>query len=335
MKFLHSMIKIYRCVKSDWRSQGFYDNLACIAADADGNAIFPMRVLRGIYPNSCPINSIKLYPVLGMKYHGGYDRAVYYREPGYFDTEADFNGEPIKWNQYIEIDSAGGLGVDVVSDRAFVPCEGCPEGTLHFVKRRYWHNASAIVNGEEWDFDRCKRAIGGLERVKVTDNIALGQKIFLSDSTGLSGGNHVHDAFKWCDENGDGIHSDNGTYGTFDFAKWYENVFVLDALHVKQEALTAIELARKVIFQVIAFLNRSVGSIIKKVGLGVPIENIKQKMEKLNGLKTYLGLGVALLGVLGFGGLISEDEAGRSYDLVIELVGIVFAVYGRFVARPK
>lgn len=54
----------------------------------------------------------------------------------------------------------------------------------------------------------------------------------------------------------------------------------------------------------------------------------------LAGKKTYLGLAVALLGVLGFGNLISEAEASHAVDLVLELVGLVVAVYGRAVARP-
>ena len=55
----------------------------------------------------------------------------------------------------------------------------------------------------------------------------------------------------------------------------------------------------------------------------------------LQGRKTYLGLAVVLLGVFGFGGLVSEEELSHSVDLVLELVGIVLAVYGRFVARPR
>lgn len=317
------MIKIYRCINSNWLTQGFSDNLACIQNG---------KVIPGTFPGTCPAGSTKLYHSLGMKSHGGYDRASYYKEPGYFDTEADFLGQVVKWNQYIEIDSAGGLGIDVVSDRPFVECtEGCLKGTLHYVKRRFWHNASAIVNGEEWDYKRCQNAVAGQERVLVASNIALGQKIFLSGSTGLSGGNHVHDALKWCDQYADGIHSDNGYYGAFDYIQWHENVFILDVLKVKHEALSAIELARKIIFQIQAFLQRKVGGLLGSFG-----SDINFKMSNfLQGRKTYIGLAVALLGVLGFGSLISEEELGRSVDLVLELVGIAVGVYGRFVARPR
>ena len=58
-------------------------------------------------------------------------------------------------------------------------------------------------------------------------------------------------------------------------------------------------------------------------------------LKLLEGRKTYLGLAITLLGVFGFGSLISEGEANHLVDLVIEVVGICFAVYGRFVARPK
>ena len=55
----------------------------------------------------------------------------------------------------------------------------------------------------------------------------------------------------------------------------------------------------------------------------------------LEGKKTYLGLAIALLGALGLGGLISEGEANQVVNLVIELVGLVLAIYGRIKAKPK
>lgn len=58
-------------------------------------------------------------------------------------------------------------------------------------------------------------------------------------------------------------------------------------------------------------------------------------MKALQGFKTYIGLAVTVLGIFGFGSLVSEEELGRSVDLVMELVGIALAVYGRFVAKPK
>ena len=54
----------------------------------------------------------------------------------------------------------------------------------------------------------------------------------------------------------------------------------------------------------------------------------------LSGKKTYLGLAVALIGVFGLAKYISPDEATAIINGVFEIVGIVFAIYGRYVARP-
>ena len=55
----------------------------------------------------------------------------------------------------------------------------------------------------------------------------------------------------------------------------------------------------------------------------------------LEGKKTYIGLAIALLGVFGFGSIISESEANQAVNLVVELVGIIVAIYGRIKAKPK
>ena len=55
----------------------------------------------------------------------------------------------------------------------------------------------------------------------------------------------------------------------------------------------------------------------------------------LEGRKTFIGIAITLLGVLGAGNLISEGEANQVVNLVIELVGLVLAIYGRIKAKPK
>ena len=55
----------------------------------------------------------------------------------------------------------------------------------------------------------------------------------------------------------------------------------------------------------------------------------------MDGKKTYIALAIALLGYFGFAELVSESELAASTDSVIQLVGIIGAVWGRFVARPK
>ncbi len=57
-------------------------------------------------------------------------------------------------------------------------------------------------------------------------------------------------------------------------------------------------------------------------------------MKLLEGKKTYLGLLIALLGVVGLGDFLSEAEASATWDSVAQIVGLVIALYGRFVARP-
>ena len=55
----------------------------------------------------------------------------------------------------------------------------------------------------------------------------------------------------------------------------------------------------------------------------------------LEGKKTFIALGIALLGFFGLSSLLSEAEAAASVDSVLQLIGIAGAVWGRWVARPK
>lgn len=52
----------------------------------------------------------------------------------------------------------------------------------------------------------------------------------------------------------------------------------------------------------------------------------------LDGYKTYVGLLIALLGVLGVGRLFTEGELEKVVDIVIQLVGIGIGAYGRYKA---
>ena len=58
-------------------------------------------------------------------------------------------------------------------------------------------------------------------------------------------------------------------------------------------------------------------------------------LKILEGKKTYIGIAIALLGVFGLGNIISEGEANELVSKIIEVVGLVLAVYGRVVAKPK
>lgn len=53
----------------------------------------------------------------------------------------------------------------------------------------------------------------------------------------------------------------------------------------------------------------------------------------LNGYKTFIGLGITLLGIFGLGDIISTEEAQDAVNMAIQLVGITLAVIGRIKAR--
>ena len=55
----------------------------------------------------------------------------------------------------------------------------------------------------------------------------------------------------------------------------------------------------------------------------------------LEGKKTYLGLAIALVGILGLSQYISEAETTTLLNSLFEIVGIVIAIYGRIVTRPS
>ena len=55
----------------------------------------------------------------------------------------------------------------------------------------------------------------------------------------------------------------------------------------------------------------------------------------LDGRKTFIGIAIALAGALGLGSVVSEGEANHFVDLLIELVGLAVAVYGRVKAKPQ
>lgn len=213
---------IFRCIKPGVISQRFHDNLACVRPD--------LTVIRGSYPNACPSGTEKLYEKLGMKSHGGIDRPCAHKEPIFFDA-LDFD---TKWDMYVEIDNAGGLGIDVATRSAVLKCRepSCEE--YHHFKRRMWHGESAMVwiagAVRRLDVPSVYALVAGKERAKVQEDVRPGYLLGYGDSTGLSSGNHIHDASKWCDANADGIHADNGYYGSFDDSFMRVDKFIHDEL---------------------------------------------------------------------------------------------------------
>jgi len=65
---------------------------------------------------------------------------------------------------------------------------------------------------------------------KNGDTILPGEILGYGDSTGASGGNHLHWSMKAHDGFKRTLDADNGYTGAFDFLPWYDNTFIIDHL---------------------------------------------------------------------------------------------------------
>ena len=54
----------------------------------------------------------------------------------------------------------------------------------------------------------------------------------------------------------------------------------------------------------------------------------------LEGRKTYIGLVIALIGVLGLNKYVAEAELAELLNKTLEVVGLAMAMYGRYKAKP-
>lgn len=213
-------IKVYRSIKSNSLTQSWGENKAFVKTE-NGKVIFPIQMTND------GKNSVSLYSIQGMSGHNGHDFACWSGEPVYFS--ANFDG----WLKH-ESDLNGGIGVDIVSNGAIVRDE---TGNLQYIKFRVWHGKQVL--GQE------------KQQVKFGDLIMLG------DSTGASGGNHVHQCLKWCDINGKGIKTGNGWQGAippeyFDF----ENTFVGDIIKVEQRDMSFGDCVKKFLVLLQSFLRK-------------------------------------------------------------------------------
>ena len=53
----------------------------------------------------------------------------------------------------------------------------------------------------------------------------------------------------------------------------------------------------------------------------------------LEGKKTYIGLVLTIFGMVGGSNLISNEEVSQLLNSLFEVVGILFAAYGRYVTK--
>lgn len=193
-------LSIYRPCISRSISQYFGDNKACI--DSKGR-IFGTKTV-------CPSGQ-SFYESIGMKGHNGNDIPGLLGEDIYH--AATFEG----WLSH-EVDSEGGLGVDVVSYEPLffpmpiprhliataVPCsQDGVQGFTHYVKMRYWHLKAPVgISGKR---------------------VSCGAVIGLMGNTGASSGVHLHFAPKWCLKDGNGVGQANGYAGAFSPAAYYNH----------------------------------------------------------------------------------------------------------------
>ncbi len=58
-------------------------------------------------------------------------------------------------------------------------------------------------------------------------------------------------------------------------------------------------------------------------------------MKFLEGKKTFIGLGVLLIGAFGLSNYIAPAEWERVIKLSFELVGLIGVIVGRIMAKPR
>ena len=249
-------------MRSNWLTQKFNENLACAKKNKWGGLQYPTHIISKA-GNFCPAGYSDFYKLIKMKGHNGWDHACWRGEPIYFPVDA-----PCKWWVRNEVDNTGGIGLDIFSDRPIdigeLPEEcgrlaqdqydgiyGLPsygyEKEKMFVKFRFWHLKESLISDS-------RNNVAGKPEGYRDVKVKLGDLIALGDSTGASSGDHLHWGMKIVANNSMTLDSDNGFYGAVDFTKYYENEFVGDIVKIKAKALTAIELARKVIFATQQFI---------------------------------------------------------------------------------
>jgi hypothetical protein len=58
-------------------------------------------------------------------------------------------------------------------------------------------------------------------------------------------------------------------------------------------------------------------------------------MKQLEGYKTYLGIAMMAIGAFGLSDYVTPEQVEVSVRFTFELVGLLFSIYGRKVAKPE
>ncbi len=200
---MYKELRIFRPTISKKITQGWAENRACVASNG---SIFGIAAGK-----KCPGQSF--YESIGMKGHNGLDISTLVGEDVYH--AATFDGW---WST--EVDGAGGIGVDVISNEPLffpfpIPTElintAVPHtqngkvGFTHYVKMRYWHLHAPV----------------GYSKKSITCGMTIG----MAGNTGASSGPHLHFAPKWCLIDGRAVGNNNGYVGAFDPTPYYKHNF--------------------------------------------------------------------------------------------------------------
>ncbi len=171
-------MQVFRSIKSNIQTQGFYDN------------------------------KVSYYKEHGMLYHGAYD---FYAENGeslYFDCSC--KGFVLN----TEIDSSGGLGLNIITETL--------EGIF---KHRYWHLKDFVVKAGDW--------------------VETGDLIGHCDNTGYSTNPHLHRDMKEMIKDNNGAYRikypDNGSYGTVPWDRWFINIWAVDQMENLKKTLANLQ----------------------------------------------------------------------------------------------
>lgn len=223
---------MYRSIKTNSLTQDFGENKACCRLNPDKTPTRPFQIVSTLPNNTCPLGYAPFYKAIGMKGHNGRDWRTWHGEPVYFPCE--FDG----WLRSA-MDLDGGMGVDIVSNGAILRDE---KGNLQYVKWRAWHGMKAMKAENE--------------------KVKIGDLVMLADNTGASGGDHLHESPKWCDQYGNGIKQDNGYEGAIppEFLDM-ENVFVGTVVEVIKPTQTLIDRLLQMIVYLTSVLDKA-----KKLG---------------------------------------------------------------------
>jgi len=257
-------LSVYRSMKSNWKTQGWGESKACAKMNKWGNLLIP-TIVRGKKDGGfCDVGFKDFYKLIGMKAHNGTDWACWNGEPIYFKVDA-----PCEWWVRNYTDNDGGKGIDVFSDRPIdigdlpdecgklarkqfkgnygEPSYGYEKGKV-FVKFRFHHISKSLITDSQ-------NNVAGKPEGYRECKVKFGDLIAFAGNSGASSGTHSHENMKIVSNNSMTLDTDNGWYGAVDDTRYTENIFVLDIVKVKEKALTAIDLARKVIFRVQKFIN--------------------------------------------------------------------------------